>query len=35
MTVRNQEVVLAGIFALLVVAMLVASAWASRNHDTE
>jgi hypothetical protein len=35
MTVRNPEVVLAGIFALLVVAVMIVSAWASRNHDTE
>jgi hypothetical protein len=33
MTVR--EVALGCIFALLVLAALLASAWASRNHDTE
>jgi hypothetical protein len=35
MTVRNPEVVLAGIFALLVLAILLVSNWASKGHDTE
>jgi hypothetical protein len=33
MTARN--IAIGCIFALLVVAVLIVSAWASRNHDTE